>query len=77
MPLQLLTRFASLDRSGFDADAENRSRAGLGQLQVWTEDGGAAWVLFSVNDRGKARAWLDKSASLGHAPEAHHFLETT
>lgn len=77
MSLQLLSRFTSLDTAQFDADAENRGNAGLTRLQTWTEaDDGTTWVLFEVNDRAKAEDWLSKAGSLGHGPDAHHFLRT-
>ncbi len=75
MSNQLLARYAGFDRAAFDGDAENRSTAGVSLLQLWRGDG-SHWALFDVNDRDKARAWLDKSAALGHGPSESHFLET-
>ncbi|WP_425099840.1 hypothetical protein [Tropicibacter sp. S64] len=75
MTLQLLTRHDTFDASAFDSEAENRANAGLSLLQRWTE-GSASWQLYEVADEARAKAWLDKSAALGHAPAAAHFLRT-
>ena len=76
MSQQLLLRYASFDRSAFDADAENRGTAGVSLLQLWRAEGGTHWALFAVNDRDKAKVWLDKTAALGHGATDSHFLET-
>ncbi|MFW2543404.1 hypothetical protein ACN2XU_12235 [Primorskyibacter sp. 2E107] len=75
MSLQLLTRTASFDAATFESEAENRANAGLSLLQRWTERS-ASWQLYEVADEARAKAWLDKSAALGHAPAAAHFLRT-
>ncbi|MDO6584413.1 hypothetical protein Q4543_02680 [Salipiger sp. 1_MG-2023] len=77
MSIQLLTQHMTFDTAHFDADAENRANAGLTLLQRWTEsEGNATWLLFEVNDPAKAKSWLTKARSLGHAPSAAHFLRT-
>ncbi len=76
MSHQLLTRYATFDRSAFDADAENRSNAGVSLLQLWRGNGDTHWALFDVNDAAKARAWLEKTTALDHGPTESHFLET-
>ncbi|SFB13601.1 hypothetical protein SAMN05421688_3195 [Poseidonocella pacifica] len=83
MSLQLLCRFeagnAASWQSAYDEKSEERGNAGLSQLQIWTgaDTGSAIWVLFAVNDRGKAQKWLDGPARLsdGQIAEAH-FLKT-
>lgn len=76
MTKQLLLRHDSFDAAAHDAGAEDRAAAGLTQLQLWRDSTGSHWALFSVNDAGRAKAWLDKAAALQHAPAEHHFLET-
>ena len=83
MSLQLLCRFEAADadswKSAYDANWEDRSNAGLSQLQVWrgADAGSAIWALYSVNDRAKAQTWLDGAAKLSDAKVAEaHFLET-
>lgn len=78
MPLQLLCRYDATAPSDHDAGAEERSNAGLTQLQLWrAAEGGTLWALYSVNDRDKAQTWLDGSAKVsGPAVAEAHFLET-
>ena len=75
MSHHLLLRYTSFDQAAFDGDAENRSNAGVSQLQLWRGDSGH-WALFDIRDPDKAQAWLDKSNALGHGPAEAHFLET-
>ncbi len=84
MTLQLLCRFEAADadswQSAYDDDWEERSSAGLSQLQLWrgADDGSAIWALYTVNDRGKAQSWLDKTAKLSGATLAEaHFVKTS
>ncbi|MGY9049407.1 hypothetical protein P775_22510 [Puniceibacterium antarcticum] len=76
MSHQLLARYDSFDKTAFDGDAENRSTAGVSLLQLWHATTGSHWALFNISDADKARAWLDKTAALGHGPTEHHFVET-
>ncbi|WP_126974944.1 hypothetical protein [Frigidibacter oleivorans] len=79
--LQLLCQIDAADpaawREMFDDDAENRAQAGLTLLQMWSDADTPSHVvlLFQVNDRGRAQAWLDRSAGFGR-PVAAHFLKT-
>jgi hypothetical protein len=77
MTTQLLLRYDSFDQKTHDARAEDRTNAGLTQLQMWREGTGAHWVLLDVNDSERAKAWVEKESGLGHGPSAHHLLETT
>ncbi len=86
MSLQLLCRLDSSDpaatRDALMNDAEDQAQAGLSRLQMWTEDGTAVWILFDVNDRAKAEAWLTRAAADTHGRRAAvtastaHFLTT-
>ena len=76
MTTQLLLRYDSFDRAAYDADAEDRGGAGLTQLQLWREESGAHWALFSVTDTDRARAWVKKETGPGHGPAEFHLLET-
>ena len=78
--MQLLIDFTATGadwKTDFDADAENRSNAGLTLLQMWrgADDASAITCLFEVNDRARAQAWLDKEAALGSGARAR-FLKT-
>ncbi len=80
--MQLFCQFETSDfdawKRDFDNAVEDRAQAGLTLLQLWREaDGGAGrpFALFEVNDKAKARAWLDKERGLG-ADIAAHFLRT-
>ncbi|XDA97793.1 hypothetical protein AB1M95_17015 [Sulfitobacter sp. LCG007] len=77
MTAQLIVRYSDFDATAYETDSENRSNSGLTQLQAWREGPSSRWVLFEIRDRERAQAWLDKGAALGHAPDEHHFLETT
>ncbi|MDO5659129.1 MAG: hypothetical protein Q4G36_12510 [Paracoccus sp. (in: a-proteobacteria)] len=48
----------------FDRDDEDRRRNGLSLLQLWQEDNGNAWALFTLNDEGKARDYLAGAAGV-------------
>jgi hypothetical protein len=73
--MQLLLTYSSAP-ADWDASSEDRSLAGLTQLQVWRDaDGGATVVLLEVNDRAKAEAWLAKERGLGASIDAR-FLKT-
>jgi hypothetical protein len=73
--VQLLLTYPSAP-ADWNASAEDRSQAGLTQLQLWRDaDGGAMIALFEVNDRDKAEAWLKKERGLGAGVDAR-FLRT-
>lgn len=68
-------------RTAFDADAEDRGQNGLSLLQLWREDNGNAWALYTVHDAHAARAWLEGAAAVfnsqaGVTGTAFHFVET-
>lgn len=68
-------------KTAFDADAEDRGNNGLSLLQLWREDGGNAWALYSVADATAARDYLDGAAGVfnsqaGVRGTAFHFVET-
>jgi len=64
-------------KAGFDADAEGRAQAGLTLLQLWRDADAPsrAIALFEVNDKARAKAWLDRERGLGAALSAT-FLNT-
>ena len=64
-------------KTGFDADSENRSAAGMTVIQIWRGADSAAQVtvLFDVGARKRAQEWLDKEAGFGRGATAH-FLKT-
>lgn len=79
--MQLLAEF---DTGGYEAwkaeygaDAEDRMRAGLTQLQIWRDADrpGAVLCLFEINDRARAEAWLRAENALG-TPVTARFLRT-
>ncbi len=86
--MQLLMRNTTTDpdawRATFDADREAQGQAGLSILQIWRAAGdpNTVWILFSVNDRRLAQAYLDAPQAAMHATRAavvdaeHHFVET-
>ena len=80
--MQLLCRVEIGDydkwRAGFDAEAENRGAAGLTLLQLWrdTDDERCVLALFEVNDRGRARAYLETAKALGAGLGEATFLRT-
>jgi hypothetical protein len=60
----------------FDANAETRMQAGLTLMQLWrAASGGEVTALFEVNDRGRAKDWVDRESATGPAIEAR-FLKT-
>lgn len=71
-------------KAAFDDDAESRRTAGLTVLQVWkdADSNTHAFVLLSVNDRGRADAWLKRSDALSGddagtvTSTSAYFLET-
>lgn len=68
-------------KPAFDTDAEDRGNNGLSLLQLWREDNGNAWTLFTVSDAHAARAWLDGPAAVfnsqaGVTSVDLHFVET-
>jgi hypothetical protein len=71
-------------KATFDADREAQGAAGLSLLQLWREDDNAnrVWLLFEVNDRKAAQAFLDAPTAALHAKRArvrdaeYHFLQT-
>ena len=83
--MQLIAHYSIRDystfRTAFDADAEDRSANGLSLLQLWRENDGSAWALFSVSDAKAARAYLEGAAAVfnsqaGVTASSHHFVET-
>lgn len=89
MALQLLCRNDVKDfgtwKKVFDADAEDQRDAGLSLLQLWraADAPGTVFMLFRVNDRDKAEAYLNRADAGMHADSAgmisgeFHFVETT
>lgn len=79
--MQLLCQIETADpaswRGAFDADAENRGQAGLTLLQIWNaaDSRGEFFLLFEVNDRRKAEAWIERQAGFGRSMTAT-FLRT-
>lgn len=72
--------FASF-KTAFDSDAEDRGNNGLSVLQLWREDGGSVWALFSINDQAKAKDYLNGAAGVFHSQAgvtgtSFHFVET-
>lgn len=68
-------------KAAFDADSEDRGHNGLSLLQLWREDEGSAWALFSVGDAKAARAYLGGAAGVfnsqaGVTAASFHFVET-
>ncbi|SEN06526.1 hypothetical protein SAMN04488003_108145 [Loktanella fryxellensis] len=69
--MQLLTRTTVTDfaafKAAFDAEAEKRSDAGLTLLQIWqdADSPGTVVCLFEVNDRARAKAWLNAEVQTG------------
>ncbi|MGI3169178.1 hypothetical protein ACRARG_08510 [Pseudooceanicola sp. C21-150M6] len=87
MSLQLICQLTTSDpartQQALLNDAEDQQNAGLSRLQIWTEEGAAAlWLLFDVNDRAKAEAWLQRAQADTHGRPAAvtastaHFLRT-
>ncbi|MBB3712729.1 hypothetical protein FHS00_002324 [Limimaricola variabilis] len=64
-------------KTAFDGDYEERMQAGLSQLQIWrdADHGSTVLVLFKVNDRKRAEAWIAKEQGFGGAMTCT-FLET-
>ena len=69
--MQLLLQIDTPDyaawKTAWDDDTEDRSNAGLTQLQLWrdADSQGQAFALMEVNDRGRAEAWLAKERGFG------------
>ncbi|MTD99150.1 hypothetical protein GIY56_02485 [Paracoccus sp. YIM 132242] len=83
--MQLIAHYSVNDypafKAAFDADAEDRGANGLSLLQLWRENAGSAWALFSVSDARAARAYLEGAAGVfnsqaGVTAASHHFVET-
>ena len=79
--IQLLCQLDTADFPGwkrdFDAEATDRMEAGLTLLQMWRDADSRSRVLmlFEVNDRDRAQAWLDKEQGFG-GPMTATFLKT-
>lgn len=82
---QMIAKYSFPDyasfKTAFDNDAEDRANNGLSLLQLWREDGGTAWALFSVSDAKAARGYLEGAAGVfnsqaGVTGTDFHFLET-
>lgn len=86
--MQLICKFDLTDfdswKRAFDADDEARRQAGLSVLQIWrvADDTERALVLLNVNDRARAKEWINRSDALqsddgGTVTNAtHHFVRT-
>jgi hypothetical protein len=83
--MQLILHYQIADydsfRRAFEAAAEERGRHGLSLLQLWREDAGNAWALFTVTDAKAAKEWLGGNAQVfnslaGVAAAKAHFVET-
>ena len=67
--MQLLCRQEAADharwKEAFDDHGEARSLAGLTLMQMWREadNAGAVWLMFDVNVRDKAEAFIDGAES--------------
>ncbi len=78
--MQLLCQLDTADFPGwkadFDAEATDRMEAGLTLLQMWrgVDSRAGVWMLFEVNHRPAAEAWLVKEQGFG-GPMNAHFLE--
>ena len=78
---QLLCQLDTSDFPGwkrdFDAESTDRMEAGLTLLQMWrdADSRSGVFLLFEVNDRDRARSWLDKEQGFG-GPMTAHFLKT-
>ena len=79
--MQLLTQMKTGDfaafKSAFDAEAEKRMNAGLTLMQMWhdADDAGSVLCLFDVNDKARAKAWLDAERQTG-SQVTGQFLKT-
>jgi len=85
MTTQILVRYDISDparfRTAFDADAEDRSGAGLSLLQLWREGAGRIWALYQTGDAKRAREYLSGAAEVfnrqgGVTATEVHVLET-
>ena len=80
--MQLICRIETKDqaawRRDFDAEAEKRMNAGMTLLQLWHEADRPETVLalFEVNDRARARAYLETESRLGASLGDCTFLRT-
>lgn len=83
--MQMIAHYSVNDyaafKAAFDSDSEDRGNNGLSLLQLWRENDGSAWALFTVADAGKARAYMEGAASVfnsqaGVTAASHHFVET-
>lgn len=83
--MQMIAHYTVADyakfKAAFDADAEDRGQNGLSLLQLWRENDGSAWALFSVGNAKAARTWLDGAAGVfdsqaGVTATSFHFVET-
>lgn len=68
-------------KTAFDADAEDRGNNGLSLLQLWREDDGNAWALYTVQDAPAAKAYLQGAAGVfnsqaGVTGAEFHYVET-
>ena len=68
----------------FYSDHEARMHAGMSMLQLWRDADRAnhVWMLFDVNDRGRAQGFMDDPRSeqmgkkAGMTDSEYHFVET-
>ena len=79
--MQLIVTFSTTGfdawKADYDAHSATRADAGLTMLQMWrdADDPDRAVVLFAVNDRAKAEAWIGQQTALKGAAAAQ-FLRT-
>lgn len=82
---QMIAKYSFPDyaafKTAFDADAEDRANNGLSLLQLWRENDGTAWALYSVSDAKAARGYLEGAAGVfnsqaGVIGTEFHFVET-
>jgi hypothetical protein len=78
--MQLLCQLDTSDFAGwkrdFDSESTERMEAGLTLLQMWRDADSRSRVLmlFEVNDRARAQAWLRKEQGFG-GPMTATFLD--
>jgi hypothetical protein len=75
--LQIDTTDYAAWKAAWDSDTEDRSQAGLTQLQLWrsADTAGLAFALLEVSNRSRADAWLAKERGFG-ATITSSFLKT-
>jgi hypothetical protein len=83
--MQMIAHYTVSDyakfKAAFEGDAEDRGNNGLSLLQLWRENDGSAWALFTVTNATAAKAYLDGAAGVfnsqaGVTATSFHFVET-